>query len=252
MKIKTLIVDDEVNNRENLHALLNEYCKDVEVVGLADSVDSAYKIIKSQKPDLVFLDIKMPKKDGFKLLESLNEINFEVIIVTAYNQYAIQAIKFCAIDYLLKPIDIIELNNAVDLVSRRMDQKKENEGLKQLINHLNNKKRSTKIGLASQEKVDFVETNQIIRCEADNNYTHIFIDNQKKMTISKTLKEFEELLSDYGFIRLHQSHLVNSAYIQSYYKNDGGYIKLNDGTTIPISRTKKNEIIALIKKNSSI
>jgi two-component system LytT family response regulator len=252
MKIKTLIVDDEVNNRENLHALLKEYCKDVQVVGLADSVDSAYKIIKSQKPDLVFLDIKMPEKDGFKLLESLNEINFEVIIVTAYNQYAIQAIKFCAIDYLLKPIDIIELSNAVDLVSRRMDQKKENEGLKQLINHLNNKKRSTKIGLASQDKVDFVETSQIIRCEADNNYTHIFLDNQKKMTISKTLKEFEELLSDYGFIRLHQSHLVNSAFIQSYYKNDGGYIKLNDGTTIPISRTKKNEIIAQIRKNSSI
>jgi two-component system, LytTR family, response regulator len=252
MKIKTLIVDDELNNRENLHALLKEYCKDVEVVGLADSVDSAYKIIKSQKPDLVFLDIKMPEKDGFKLLESLIEINFEVIIVTAYNQYAIQAIKFCAIDYLLKPIDIIELSNAVDLVSRRMDQKKENEGLKQLINHLNNKKRSTKIGLASQDKVDFVETSQIIRCEADNNYTHIFLDNQKKMTISKTLKEFEELLSDYGFIRLHQSHLVNSAFIQSYYKNDGGYIKLNDGTTIPISRTKKNEIIAQIRKNSSI
>jgi two-component system LytT family response regulator len=252
MAIKTLIVDDELNNRENLHTLLTEYCKDVEVIGLADSVDSAYKIIKSQKPDLVFLDIKMPEKDGFKLLESLNEINFEVIIVTAYNQYAIQAIKFCAIDYLLKPIDIIELSNAVDYVSQRMDQKQENERLKQLINHLNDKNRSSKIGLASQNKVDFVETSQIIRCEADNNYTHVFLDNQKKMTISKTLKEFEELLSDYGFIRLHQSHLVNSAYVQSYHKNDGGYIIMNDGTIIPISRTKKNEIIALIRKNSSI
>jgi len=252
MTIKALIVDDELNNRENLHALLSEYCRDVEVIGMANSVDSAYKLIKTQKPDLVFLDIKMPEKDGFKLLENLNEITFEVIIVTAYNHYAIQAIKFCAIDYLLKPIDIIELSNAVDQVSQRMDQKQENERLKQLINHLNNKNRSSKIGLASQHKVDFVETNQIIRCEADNNYTHVFLDNHKKMTISKTLKEFEELLSDHGFIRLHQSHLVNSTYIQSYHKNDGGYIIMNDGTTIPISRAKKNEIIALIRKNSSI
>jgi two-component system LytT family response regulator len=247
MSIRALIVDDELNNRENLQALLSEYCKNVEVVGLADSVDSAFRIIQSLKPDLVFLDIKMPEKDGFKLLESLNKIHFEVIIVTAYNQYAIQAIKFCAIDYLLKPIDIIELSNAVDHVSQRLDQKQENERLKELIGHLNNKNSSSKIGLASQNRVDFVEIARIVRCEADNNYTHVFLENREKMLISKTLKEFEELLKDHGFIRLHQSHLINSAYIKSYQKSDGGYITMNDGTTIPISRTKKNEIIALIK-----
>lgn len=247
MSIRALIVDDELNNRENLKALLSEYCKNVEVIGLADSVDSAFRIIQSLKPDLVFLDIKMPEKDGFKLLESINSIHFEVIIVTAYNQYAIQAIKFCAIDYLLKPIDIIELSNAVDHVSLRLDQKQENERLKQLISHLNNKGSSSKIGLASHNKVDFVEIARIVRCEADNNYTHVFLENQGKMLISKTLKEFEELLKDHGFIRLHQSHLINSAYIKSYQKNDGGNITMTDGSTIPISRTKKNEIIALIK-----
>ena len=118
---------------------------------------------------------------------------------------------------------------------------------KQLIGHLNNKKSSSKIGLASQNRGDFVEIANIVRCEADNNYTHVFLENREKMLISKTLKEFEELLKDHGFIRLHQSHLINSSYIKSYQKSDGGYITMNDGTIIPISRTKKNEIIALIK-----
>jgi len=252
MSIRAIIVDDELNNRENLNALLAEYCQPVEVVGMADSVDTAFTLIKAQKPDLVFLDIKMPEKNGFELLESIKEINFEVIIVTAYNQFAIQAIKFCAIDYLLKPIDLIELINAVENVARRIGQKEENQQLKQLISHLNNKGLSAKIGLASQDKVEFVETDQIIRCEADNNYTHVFLDNRKKKTISKTLKEFEELLKDHGFIRLHQSHLVNSYHIQSYRKNDGGYIQMTDDTLIPVSRTKKSEILALLKKNASI
>lgn len=251
MEIRAIIVDDEEYNRENLNSLIDEYCADVKVVGLADSVDTAFTLIKSQKPDLVFLDIKMPKKDGFKLLESLNEINFEVIIVTAYNQYAIKAIKFCAVDYLLKPIDIVELTNAVENVSRRIKQKLENDRLRQLTNFFNNST-PTKIGLASQHRVDFVEISDINRCESDDNYTHFFLNNGEKMTVSKTLKEFEELLVDYGFIRTHQSHLVNSSHIKSYQKSDGGNITMNDGTVIPISRTKRNEIIGLIKKQTSI
>lgn len=252
MTIKALIVDDELNNRENLHGLLRQYCKEVEVIGLADSVDSAFKIIKSEEPDLVFLDIRMPEKDGFKLLESLDEISFEVIIVTAYNQYAIQAIKFCAVDYLLKPIDIVELTKAVDQVSRRINQKEENLRLRQLISHMHLKDSPLKIGLASQNRIDFVEIARISRCEADSNYTHVYLQNREKMTISKTLKEFEELLKEHGFIRLHQSHLVNSSYIQSYQKSDGGYIQMTDGSIIPISRAKKNDITALIRKFTSI
>lgn len=251
MVIRAIIVDDEENNRENLNSLIQEYCKDVEVVGFADSVDTAFKLIKSQDPDLVFLDIKMPKKDGFKLLESLNEINFEVIIVTAYNQYAIKAIKFCAVDYLLKPIDIVELTNAVENVSRRINQKLENDRLRQLANFFNNNT-PTKIGLASQQRVDYVEISEICRCESDDNYTHFFLNNGEKMTVSKTLKEFEELLVDYGFIRIHQSHLVNSSHIKSYQKSDGGYITMNDDSVLPISRTKRNEIIGLIKKQTTI
>lgn len=252
MTIKALVVDDELNNRENLHSLLSEYCKEVEVIGMADSVDAAFRIIRTQKPDLVFLDIRMPEKDGFKLLENLDEIDFEVIVVTAYNQYAIQAIKFCAIDYLLKPIDLTELRKAVDLVSKRVHQKEENERLKQLINHLNLGGRSPRIGLASQHKVDFVEIARITRCEADNNYTHVFLDHPEKMTISKTLKEFEDLLKEHGFIRVHQSHLINSAHIKSLQKSDGGYIRMTDDSIVPISRTRKNEILALLRKTHSM
>ncbi|MGW8316280.1 MAG: LytR/AlgR family response regulator transcription factor [Bacteroidales bacterium] len=251
MVIRAIIVDDEENNRENLNALIGEYCKDVEVVGFADSVDTALKLIKSHMPDLVFLDIKMPEKDGFKLLEGLDEINFEVIIVTAYNQYAIKAIRFCAVDYLLKPIDIEELTNAVENVSRRINQKLENDRLRQLTNFFNHST-PTKIGLASQHKVDFVEISNICRCESDDNYTHFFLDSGEKMTVSKTLKEFEELLADYGFIRIHQSHLVNSSHIKSYQKSDGGTITTYDGAVIPISRTRRNEIFGLIKKQTSI
>ncbi len=252
MSIRAIIVDDELNNRENLNSLISEYCKNVEVIGMANSADKAFKMIKSLEPELIFLDIKMPEKDGFRLLEEINEITFEVIIVTAFNEFAIRAIKFCAIDYLLKPINIIELTNAVENVSRRINQKQENERLKHLISHLNNKSLPTRIGLASQNQVDFVEIKKIVRCEADNNYTHVYLDNRKKMTVSKTLKNIEDLLKDHGFIRLHQSHLVNSAHIQSYQKNDGGYIRMIDDSIIPISRTRKNEILALIRNYTSI
>lgn len=252
MLIRALIVDDEKNNRENLNALISEYCPNVEIVGLAESADSAYKLIESEHPDLVFLDIRMPEKSGFALLRSLNEITFEVIIVTAYHQYAIQAIKFCAIDYLLKPIDISELKKAVDNVARRMGQKYENDRLRQLVEHLSHPRLPEKIGLAGQQKVDFVEIARITRCEADNNYTHVFLESGEKELISKTLKEFEELLKDHGFIRVHQSHLINTAHIQSYQKRDGGYLKMMDQTIIPISRSRKPEIRALIRKKISL
>lgn len=247
MKIRAIIVDDEINNRENLHALLRGYCPDVEVVGLADSAETAYRQITSRKPDLVFLDIRMPGKDGFQLLESLGAINFEIIIVTAYNEYAIRAIKFCAIDYLLKPIDIVGLTHAVENVNRRLAQKQEHDRMRQLVNNLSSSKRPTKIGLASLAKVEFVEISRISRCASDNNYTHVYLDDGKRRTISKTLKEFDEMLREYGFLRVHQSHLVNTAYITSVEKSSGGAIIMNDGTEIPVSRARRNEIIGLIK-----
>jgi two-component system, LytTR family, response regulator len=249
MNYKAIIVDDEINNLESLEALVRRHCSGIEVVGLAQSVDEGLLKINEHIPDLVFLDIKMPEKDGFQLLESLNNINFEVIIVTAFNHYAIKAIKFCAIDYLLKPVNSSELIQAVDMAIERIRQKRDNDRLRQLIQNMNSQTGKMKMGLASQSRVDFVETNQIIRCEAENNYTHVFLESGIKKTISKTLKEFEELLIDFGFIRVHQSHLINLSHIKSYLKNDGGYIEMDNSNIVPISRNRKEEIIKKIKND---
>lgn len=245
--IKALIVDDEKNNRENLEQLLTAYCPKVNVIGKADSADAAFAMIRNLAPELVFLDIKMPQKNGFDLLESLSEINFEVIIVTAYNQYAINAIKFCAIDYLLKPIDIIELAKAVDKATFQIQDKKDNVRLRELVLHLKQEGLQSKIALPSLDKVDFVEVNEIIRFEGDNNYCHVYFKNSAKQTIAKTLKEFEELLTPHGFIRTHQSHLINPTFIKAFHKNDGGSLEMMDDSQVPISRAKKKKVLEIIR-----
>lgn len=249
MNYKTLLIDDEINNLENLESAIQKHCSNLKIVGLADNADKGIKLIKEKNPDLIFLDIKMPNKDGFQLLESLDHINFEVVIVTAYNQYALKAIKFCAIDYLLKPVETDELIKAVKMATDRIKQKKENERLKQLLHNIGADKDAMKLGLASQSRIDFVKTDEIIRCEAENNYTNVYLTKGDKRTISKTLKEFEELLIDHGFVRTHQTHLINTMHIKSFIKKDGGYIELSDLSVIPISRSRKEEIITQIKKS---
>jgi two-component system LytT family response regulator len=251
MLIRAIIVDNQLHHRENLVSLISTYCKNVKVVGLANSVDTALKLIKSQKPDLVFLDIVMPGKNGFKLLESLEEIDFEIIIVTTHAQHAIQAIKFSVIDYLLKPIDIAELSNAIANASRNMEKKQENLHLRQLIRQIQNMDSPEKIGLASDSRVDFVEISRIIRCQADNNCTYVFFETGDKLLISKTLKEFEDILNDYGFIRIHKSHLINTSHIQSFQKGKEDFLKMTDNCIIPISRSKKAELCDFVNSYTS-
>jgi len=246
--MRAIIIDDEKNNRENLSSLLTQYCPEVELCGEAASVDEAFILVRQLKPDLVFLDIKMPEKDGFELLETLDEVTFEVIIVTAYNQYALKALKFSAIDYLLKPIDIIELSKAVDKAASKISEKKESNELRNFIRNMKSEPVSRKIALPNHEQVDFVSVSEIIRCEGDNNYTHVYLHNGTKKLVSKTLKEFDELLQEYYFIRIHRSHLVNPDFITSYYKNDGGIIHLSDGARIPVSRSRKKEVLEMLKK----
>lgn len=245
--IKAIIVDDERNNRENLLNLLSKHCSHVNMVGQANSVDSAIQLIHDQKPNLVFLDIKMPEKDGFELLKAVSEINFEVIFVTAYNEYAIQAIKICAIDYLLKPINTPELIKAVQKVENKITKDFTNKAFHHYISNTQANS-SKKIALPTHEQVDFVDINNIIRLEGENNYTHVFLSNNSRKLISKTLKEFENLLSDLGFVRIHRSHLVNANHIETYLKNDGGYIVLNNGHRLPISRNRKAEILEKINR----
>lgn len=237
MNIRCVLIDDEVNNLENLQYLLQQYCPDVEIAGWAGSADEGMELIKAINPDLVFLDIQMPAKSGFDLLKSLGTISFEVIFVTAYDQYGIQAIKFSALDYLLKPVDMDDLKQAIDKAKQRITLKQQNSNISNLIAYLQKPQQEPpRIALPNLLQTHYVKVNEIVRCEASDNYTHFFLENGEKILVSRTLKEYAELLKPHGFQRTHQSHLVNTLYIKSLMKEDGGTLLLQNNTRVPISR----------------
>jgi two-component system, LytTR family, response regulator len=246
--IKTVIIDDEQNNIDNLSLILQKHCPQVQVLATAMNADDGENIILQYQPDLVFLDIQMPHKNGFDLLKSLKTFAFDVIFVTAYDQYGIQAVKFSALDYLLKPINIEDLKEAVLKATHKSVQRRHNFQLENLINLLQEKnhKQLHRIGLQSTKETRFVEVDKIIRCESSNNYTTFFLQNGEKVLTSKPIFEYEELLKDYGFIRCHQSHLVNKIFIKSWVKEDGGYLVLEDHTQLPISRHKREALKQLL------
>ena len=246
MKISSIIVDDEKNGRENLAGMLQKYCHGVGLLGEAVSVASAITLIEKHHPDLVFLDIEMPGADGFALLEHFREYPFEVIFVTAYDNYAIRAIRFSAADYILKPINIIDLQNAVSKVTDRITRKQENQRLKQLYHNIR-QPGNPRIGLASGDSIEFVEATSIVRCQGESNYTHIFFENRKPLLVSKTLVEFEELLVEFSFIRIHKTHLVNLKKVTAWLKTDGGMLRMSNGDVVPISRRRKEEIIKKLR-----
>ncbi len=246
MSIKSILVDDEPKSRSNLRDLLNEYCKQVEIIGEAASATEALKLLQQTQADLVFLDIEMPGGSGFDLLKSLNDQQFEVVFVTAFDKYGIQAVKFCAIDYLLKPIDIFELSKAVEKASSHINRKKENQRLAELVANIDRPDEEKRLALPLADKIEFVVINRIIRIEADSNYTRIFVEGNKEYMVCKTLKEFHEILEPYGFLRTHQSHLINCRKISAYVKTDGGYILMEGGSNVPISRQKKDEVLKRI------
>ncbi|ANW97240.1 hypothetical protein AXE80_13480 [Wenyingzhuangia fucanilytica] len=243
MMINCILIDDEVHNLENLEWLLNKNCPLVNIVGKANSAKEGIELIKQHQPDLVFLDIEMPHKNGFAMLESIDHINFEVIFVTAYNQYALKAIKFCALDYLMKPVAIQDLKEAVNRVENIISKKNENQKLKILVDNFSNNHQTKKIALPTSEELFFVAIDEIIRCKSENNYTVFYLINGDTILVSKTLKEWDDLLSSHHFIRTHQSHLINSIHVKSYVKKDGGYILMNDDSTISVSRNKKEDIL---------
>ncbi len=241
MMITAVIIDDEQNNIENLRILLKQNCPQVTVTATALNATDGEKIILLQNPDLVFLDIQMPGKSGFDLLKSLTSYPFEVIFVTAYDQYGIQAVKFAALDYLLKPINIEDLKSAVQKAFQKSAIKKQNAQLENLITLLqqHQNKDTHRIALQSAREIRFVEAKKIIRCESANNYTTFFLLDGEKIVTSKPIFEYEDILQEYGFIRCHQRHLVNKAFIKSWIKKEGGYLLLEDQTQVPVSRQKK-------------
>jgi len=246
--ITAVIIDDEKNNITNLEGLLKRHCPGVEIKGSAQNAKDGQALITTLQPDLVFLDIQMPDQNGFDLLRSLPSHEFEVVFVTAYDQYGIQAVKFSAIDYLLKPVNAEELKAAVDKAIHKMQGRRQNlllNNLMQYMQHVDSKI-NHKLALSTLKETRFVNPGQIVRCESSNAYTIFYLSDQQKLTISRPIYEYEELLTGYGFIRCHQSHLVNRSYIKSWIKEDGGYLLLDDGTTIPISRSKKETVISVL------
>lgn len=246
MAIRAIIIEDEKSNRDNLNKLLENYCPEINMFQACNSAIEGRKAILEYKPELIFLDIEMPGGDGFSLLDSLPEFSFEVIFVTAHDQYAIRAIKACALDYLLKPIDVLELTHAVDKAMQAIKNKTKDHRIQNLINN-RNYTNSNRIALPLSDKIEFVQISHIIRCQAEGNYTKFIVDNQKPLLVSQTLKEYDELLSEQGFMRVHQSHLVNITAIKSFIKKDGGYLKLLDDTSIPVSRQRKELVLAQLK-----
>jgi len=245
--IRAVIVEDEKKSREALNALIERYCSNVIVVAEADGVKSGIIAINDFSPDVIFLDIQMPDGSGFRLLEEIGEIKFEIIFVTAFDQYAIRAIKYSALDYLLKPVIPEDLIKALEKVRKKKTASQINKNIKTLLENIRTSgSKPHKIVLSTSEKIHIVEIDNIIRCESDNYYTRFIFTEGNPVLVSKTLKEHEELLADHNFIRPHKSHLVNIKYIKSFIKHDGGYIVMTDGSIVPVSRRKRERVVEII------
>lgn len=236
--IKAIIIDDEEHCCESLTLLLGKYCKNVDVVVCTQSLTEAKQLIEKHQPDVVFLDVEMPKGTGFDLLGTFNEINFEVIFTTAYNHYALKAIKFSALDYLLKPINAEELITAVAKIK---PERLNNKNAENLINNL--KGNANRIILNTSTGLEFVEVPEIIWCKAESNYTYIYLTNNRKVLATKTLKEFEELLTEAGFFRVHHSNLINLKHMVKYVRGEGGHVIMSDGTNVYVSARKKSDFL---------
>jgi len=239
--MRAVLIDDEISNLENLRILLEKHCPQITIIATAQSVGDAVDVIEKYVPDLVFLDIQMGDKTGFDVLKLLPTRNFDVVFVTAYDQYGIKAVKFAALDYLLKPIDIEELMNAVKKAEHKFTRQIQTSQLDFLLQQLKKPEPTiSKIALPMQSEIRYIALSEIVRCEADNTYTHFFLSSEEKITISKSLKEYADLLCPNGFLRTHQSHLVNPKYVKSWLKEDGGILLLISGEKISISKPNKD------------
>ncbi|MDX9906539.1 MAG: LytTR family DNA-binding domain-containing protein [Bacteroidales bacterium] len=248
MRLRTLIIDDEAHIRRSLSAMLAVECPNVDIVGTADGVESGLQAIEKHHPDLLLLDIKMADGTGFDLLRRAGPVNFRIIFVTAYEEFAIKAFRFSAIDYLLKPVNGEDLRDAVDKALRSMDTDF-TAHLKALEENLSNRDpMEKKIVLRTNEAVWLVKTKEISYCEADMGYTRFFLMNGKAILVSGNLMEFEDILRDSGFFRAHKSFLVNLSDIVRFEKGDGGFLVMSNNDRVPVASRKRDELLELFKK----
>lgn len=243
--LTAIIVEDEKVSRELLAGYLEKYCTDIKLLAQADSVKSGLDAIKQHKPDVVFLDVEMPKGNAFDLLEQAGEINFETVFVTAYSNYAVQALNYSAAYYILKPVSIDELIAAVEKIKKQKQENQVAMHTRILLDNLQSiNKKNYKIVLPLIDGFEVVAVKDIIRCEANDNFTDFHFISRPKMMICRTLKFYEQLLADAGFVRVHKSHLVNIDYVKKYTRGKGGQLTMEDSSVIDVSPNKKEEIIS--------
>lgn len=242
--IKAIVVDDELGARESLSKMLEKNCKQIQIVAKADSMLSAFEAITNLQPNLVFLDIEMPSGNAFDLLEKFKEINFHIIFTTAYDHYAIKAIKFSAVDYILKPIDPEELIQAVKRFETTMEKKDSlNTQFKNLLANIKPGNKLKKVGIPDGDGLVFINLSDIIRCDSDGNYTFFILTTGKKIIVSRTLGEYEQMFADDNFFRVHRSHLINLEHVKKYIKGEGGYVIMTDNSQVEVSRRNKVDFL---------
>jgi two-component system, LytTR family, response regulator len=247
--LRLVIIDDMQNARELIASLIKKHCKQIEVAGIADGVKSGIQAIKQHKPDIVLLDIQMHDGTGFDLLRKLHPINFQVIFITAYEEHALKAFRFSALDYILKPINSNELMAAIQKAEKIVTPAAASQNLDVLENNYSNdNKELKKIILKTIDSIYAVNIKDIVRCESEASYTRFFLNDGRKILISKPLKEYDELLSEFGFFRIHQSHLINLTYFEQFKKTDGGLAVMKDRSEIPVSSRKKDLFLQTIHK----
>ena len=241
--INTVLIDDEPKNIKVLKNMLSEFCPQIQLTGEAGNADTGKKIILEEKPQLVFLDIEMPYGNGFDLLNDLMPIDFEVIFVTAFDKYLLQALKYSALDFLLKPVNIEELKNAVKNAEIRVHKNLINQQLNILLENFKKESNLKKIAIPTVDGFDFISVSDIVRCEAMGSYTRVHFSNSQKVLVSKPLKDYESLLPEDLFFRIHNSHLINLNYIKKYSRGRGGVVELEDGSVIEVAVRRKEEFL---------
>jgi two-component system LytT family response regulator len=245
--LRSIIVDDEFKSRESLKALIEKFCDNIQVVAVCQNGEEAIKAIGEHKPDVVFLDIQLQRETGFEILEKLNKIDFEIIFTTAYSEFAIKAFKFSAIDYLLKPIDITELRTAIEKAQKRIVGSI-SERMAQLAQNLKgNSFKNSRLAIPATDGLVFINVDEILYCEASGNYTNIHMVDNRKFLVSRTLKEYEDLLEEQDFFRIHNSFLINLNSIKKYIRGEGGQVVMSNDKALDVSKMKKKGFLEKIK-----
>lgn len=247
--IRTIIIEDEPVSRDMLQLMLQRYKADIDIIDICSNPADGIESIAKHQPDLIFLDIQMPKMNGFDMLKKIGQVSFEVIFTTAFDQYAINAIRISALDYLLKPIDDEDLSTAIEKCKERLLNKKTGHQFENLFNNLANKNPLDKtLALSASDGISFIKMSDILRVEANGRYAKFYLLNKETILVSKTLGDFEEILSANQFFRIHDSSIINLNHVKKYIRGDGGTVLLSDNTELDVARRRKEEFVKLIPK----